>query len=299
MLLSMACADLATAQQLVAPQGTRIALVVPDGFTEARGFDGFRHPDAGASIVVTQLKPGALPTVRKSYDPAALAERGMRVVSHTEISPPARRGFLVLMDGVEGGEALRKWVLAFEAEPLTGIVSVNVPVAALTPALEAAVVATLASVTVVPSESATGAGAASFRLGASSRLVPVDTRDASKVVYALADDVDGGPRLRATAHLGGAIRNTAEFAARLGSSVDGADALSLEAHQPFEAGGLPGLQATGRCTEGPDGRPCAYYHAMLFAEDGYFRFVGIAPEPEAAMALAEFRALVSGFRRLR
>ena len=284
--------------------GSRVSLVVPPGFVPASGFTGFRDDARGASIVITELKAGALDAVRASYDGPALNGRGMQRLSRTELPDLSHRGFLDVIRATEGKKPFRKWVLAMAAPDVTAVVTVNVPEQVLNPELEASVVAALASVTVGKPATRSGSALDSlpFRLPAVAGLAPVEVRSGPTLVLAGKPkaEASGEVRMTVAALLGrGKIGQPETFTKRMALAVDGTTGVQLEATRAINADGLAGYEISGRCKMEATGAPCMLYHAMLFDTGGYYRFVGVAPEAEGGTALPLFRRMVEGFRRAR
>ena len=286
----------AEARNPIAPPGSRVALLAPVGYALATGFVGFRHESSGASIVITELKPGSMAAVRGTY--GNTDGFSIRRLSHTELTTLPNPGFLSVFRSVEGRTPFRKWVLAFDAPALTGIVAINVPEAEINAAMEATIVAALASVTVVPDASGVGASTPPFHLGASSRLHPVATRDGTTIVFAQSSEREKGTRFTASAHLGGGpVLAPEDFTKRMAAATDGIGDIAVTETRAIAAGGVDGFEVTAGCVDSASGEPCVLYHAMLFGADGYFRFIGVANAARQGEALAEFRGLVQGFRR--
>lgn len=295
-LAALLLATGAEARNPVAPPGSRVAILVPEGYDVARGFTGFKNDSLGASIVITELKPGSMVAVRGTYGDSE--GPGVRRLSHSELPKVANPGFLSVYRSVEGRTPFRKWVLAFDAPTLTGIVAINVPESAIDPAREAEIVAALASVTIVPNSAGVGGRTPPFRLGASSGLRPVAARDGTTLI--LADDSEDEPatRFSATAHMGGEpVLAPAAFSRGMAMAVDGIDVVAPEEAVAIAADGIDGFEVSARCVDVASKAPCVLYHAMLFGGDGYYRFVGIASEARQNAAMVEFRGLVQGFRR--
>ena len=291
------------AASVTAPGGSRVALTVPPGFVPATGFTGFRDNARGASIVITELKAGAIDAVRASYDGGALSGRGMQRLSRTELRGLDHPGFLDVIRATEGEKPFRKWVLALAGPDVTAVVTVNVPERALDPALESSVVATLASVTLgKPAARGTPLEGLPFRLPVTAELTPLEVRSGSTLVLAGKPGTRAGAETRLTiaALLGrGRIGQPETFTRRMARNVDGATAIQLDDGRAIAADGLAGYETTGRCTLAPAGTPCVVYHAMLFDGTGYYRFVGLAPQADGEVALPLFRHMVEGFRRAR
>src|SRR5579863_3418302 len=65
-------------------RGTKVKLVRPEGFTDAKRFPGFQQDETGASVVVMEV-PGPFKKVTAAFTAAGLKQGGMKLKERTDI----------------------------------------------------------------------------------------------------------------------------------------------------------------------------------------------------------------------
>lgn len=128
--------------------GTRVALVVPEGFRVAEDFPGIGRDEDISSVLVTEL-PVPLEVSRPTFDPEALAERGVVIHRTGEVVVSGRRAILMHASQNVAGMEFRKWLLVLGDETDTLMVVATTPIE-LEAQHQAALVEALSSVRWTP-----------------------------------------------------------------------------------------------------------------------------------------------------
>lgn len=107
--------------------GTNVVIDPPDGFVEARQFPGFVMESTGSSIMVTQLPGGPFPEVAKQFTSAALAARGMELISTKQTNVGEDDGVMLHVSQNAYGTEFLKWILVFGSHAETTTVVATFP----------------------------------------------------------------------------------------------------------------------------------------------------------------------------
>ena len=106
--------------------GTRVSLAPPPGFLPSTQFPGFHRPDAGASIVVSEI-PAPVEAVRAGMTEQALATQGMTLLSTTRGVAGGLLGTLYSVAEQVDGRPYRKWMALFGNDTDTVVISASFP----------------------------------------------------------------------------------------------------------------------------------------------------------------------------
>jgi hypothetical protein len=123
--LSMLAAGEASAQSVRVP-GTEVSLTPPPGFQLAQRFSGFERPDAGASIVVTEMA-APVDQVAAGWTPQAAAQQGMTITASEDVIIAGTRARLFNVSQTASGTQFRRWILLMGDRTKTVLVTASVP----------------------------------------------------------------------------------------------------------------------------------------------------------------------------
>jgi hypothetical protein len=116
------------AAEPVFPTGLRIGLVPPQGMVAAKTFPGFVDEENKAAILITALPAGSYAEMEKTLAPDALKKQGITADKRETLQLAIGNAILITGTQVAPDKTTyRKWLLLVDAQPVTGVVSVQVP----------------------------------------------------------------------------------------------------------------------------------------------------------------------------
>jgi hypothetical protein len=280
--------------------GTRVRLVVPDGFAVAQRFPGLEGEDGVSSVKVAET-PGTVEKVRAQMTKEAFAARGMELLRSEEVTVDGHDGLLVYARReMDSGVDLRGWIVVF------GVEEDVVMIAAATPEVfEERLGETLRDILISaewnPAEILDPYAGLGFTVMETGSLKPSDrlpnmisfTRDGhrgklspdeplflagSSFAPLAASDLEGFARER-----------LAEIAESEGSEV-----LS---ERSFTLGGLPAHEFVVAARERKTGRSLQVYQALVVDGDRIFLMQGLVGAGNAEEFIPQFREIAHSFRR--
>lgn len=113
--------------------GSKILLSIGNQFSPSDRFAGFIHEESGASIMLTELPAQTFEKMMKLGDAArSFAAEGVSGI--VQLPLPSREGEYLYLRGEQNTQLVQyaKYILIFRAAELTGMVTANIPRAALT-----------------------------------------------------------------------------------------------------------------------------------------------------------------------
>lgn len=111
---------------------SRIALAIGGSFAPSQRFSGFVDENSGAAFVLMEFPAEAFEQIRQLGDnPAALTAQGLSDIHKAELK--GRKGDYVFITGAQKTPLLNyaKFILIFRENGITGMITGNVPEAAL------------------------------------------------------------------------------------------------------------------------------------------------------------------------
>jgi hypothetical protein len=131
MLLACGHATASEKQTAVHVPGTRVSVVVPNGFESAKQFPGFQQVDTGSSVMITEI-PTPFGAVRMGMTEEGLASRGITLLSTEQVQIAELDGLLISASQEANGIAFRKWLGVFGTDSATVMVVATFPEAVAT-----------------------------------------------------------------------------------------------------------------------------------------------------------------------
>lgn len=113
-------------QNYTTVRGTRISLIKPEGFTEAKNFPGFQQTDTGASIVVTEM-PAPYSQIASTFNTKKLKNRGMTLLRRQNFTIDGYEGQLLQVTQVAHFTTFTKWIAVFGDETETVMLVASLP----------------------------------------------------------------------------------------------------------------------------------------------------------------------------
>lgn len=284
--------------------GSRIALAIGDSFAPSDRFTGFVHEESGASIVLMELPFPAFDRLRKMEDASAtFAAQGVSAVRKLEL--PGRHGEYIYLRGEQKTALVdyAKYILIFRDHGLTGMVTANIPRAALASRLitKSDIETILKSVEV---EEDAPQAPKLFTLG---YLGPFE-EDLSVLGTTKGYRLNGHAMVSHSGSLQpiflvapsltqAPIPNLGFFAERAFNGIDQVRDKAVEAMTHLTVAGLNAVEVLGRGVDIGSGAAALVYQLVVEARHGgYFRLIGLAPESERSSFLSEFRKIGESFQ---
>lgn len=303
-LACVAMTILVSAQTLAAEgvrvPGTRATLQPPAGFTPSQRFPGFEQQASQASIVVTEI-PAPAVDMMKGMSKDALATRGMTLLSSTPVKMDERDALLLEVAQNAAGTAFRKWMLVSGDAAASVLVVGTYPQSAAT-ALSAPLRAAVLSTTWGQAGAGDPFDGLPFRVAAASGLKLVgrvsnmllfnesgrqQAGNPAEALYVVGPSVGSPPA--------GDLREFAEARARQTAQLR--DLKIVEGHD-IVVDGLPAYELLGDAADRRSGTPMRFYQVIAADPGGYYIMQGLAGSDRADAAVAQFRAMTQGFRRV-
>ena len=297
-LLVLLLAFAASAAEPVPVPGTRVSLVVPEGFALSQDFPGLGRDDDLTSILVTEL-PVAVTIARQDLDADALAARGVRVHRLVEVPVAGRQGWLAHATQDVAGVAFRKWILLFGDDTKSVLLTATTPLD-----LEAvhgrALVDTLAGARWSPEAPADPVAALPFRVG---EAPPLRILHSAPNAVVLSDPDPTPDRVVPLVAVGVSlaqvqIGDLPAFARdRLMQTVS-IEEIEVEDERARSLDGMPGHQIEARARDAASEREVIV--TQLLATDGarYFLVHGIADAASGEAFRPLLERVIASFERV-
>jgi hypothetical protein len=283
--------------------GSRIALAVGDRFAPSDRFTGFVHEKSGASIVLMELPPAAFDEIKLGNVAETFTARGVLGVEQQSLS--GRHGDYIYLRGEQNTPLVdyAKYILIFRESGVTGVVTANIPVTALTSGL-----ITGAEIERIFKSAKMKASAPKPPKPLTLSYLGPFEEDPSLLgtakVYRLKSALPGAEAsglaamfLVAPSLTGAPIPDLQLFAERAFDGIDQIRDKVVETMHELEIAGLHAVEVLGKGIDVSSGVPALVYQLVVEARHGgHFRFIGLAPESGRAHFLQEFRRIADSFR---
>lgn len=284
----------ALAEPLFVPGG-QVGMQPPSGFVPSTRFGGFEHPRSGATIVVTELPRDAWGKLRGAMTDTALKSQQITVDKRENVTVDGADAILLRGKQEASGVTADKWILVVGYPTVTGLVTYQVSDMAVDPSPPEEIRKALLSTVFRPPVSlAEQMSTLSFVVGELDgfrveRVLPGNTAiivedrpppvDAPQPLFVASAAAAGGPP----------ESERQDFARRAIESFGLVSDVTVEANAPIELGGDPGNELTARAVDRRTGQPVALVQWMRFRQDGYLRYLGIAPIADRDRLTALYR----------
>lgn len=280
--------------------GTRVSLVVPDGFAVAKRFPGLVGEDAVSSVMVTEI-PGPVEKIRSGMTEKALAARGAQLLRSEEVTVDGRDGLLVHMgQEAASGTDFRRWIVVFGTADATVMIAASTP-RAFEERLGETLRGTLIGAKWNPAEILdpyAGLGFAVVEAGS----LKISHRLPSMISF-----TRGGTRgelapdeplfLAGSSFAPVAVTDLEGFARhRLDEITEFGDPEVLS-ERSLTLGGLPAHELVVAARDQKTGRPMRVYQAVVVDGNRFFLMQGLVGAGNAEEFIPQFREIASSFRR--
>jgi hypothetical protein len=296
-----ACASPAPAPDHQGIPGTRVSLIVPDGFAVADRFLGLVGEDAVSVVIITEI-PGPVEKVRAGMTGEALAARGMELLRFEEVTVDGRDGLLVhaRQAAAAAGADLRRWIVVFGAADGSVMIAASTP-RAFEDRLGATLRRTLISAKWNPAEILDPYAGLGFTLAEAGSL-KISDRLPSMISFtrgghrgALAPDE---PLLLAGSSFAPLAKTDLEgFARRRLDEVAELEDPEVLSERALTLGGLPAHELVVAARDRRTGTPLTVYQTLVVDGDRFFLVQGLVGAESAEEFIPQFREIAHSFRR--
>ena len=280
--------------------GSRIVLELPSGYTPSSLFSGFSHEGSGVAIVVTDMPAQAYDEVTAGFAPEALAKRGIVEAARGTLARKDTHVYMRARQKAAGGDTA-KFFVVFKGAGATGLVTVNVPQAAIDKG-EVAVADVERLLASARLADVRKPAAAPFTLGHLGPFKDAGALPGGTRAYTLDGRVGEPPhRTRPVLMVApalhdlpiGNLERTAEHAL---SSLEGIGTARIAERRRLAIAGLDGVELVGEARLEGETQPVAVWQTLLARKQGgYYRLVSLVPAAELPRWLPELRRIAEGF----
>lgn len=295
----------AIADELRQAPNSRIAIAPGDSFTPSERFTGFIDEKSGASYVIAEMPAVAYDELTKVTNLVEEFTRG-GMVQVVRRPLPERQGEFVYLTGKQKTPAAEyaKYVLVMRQDDVTGMITANIPLAALRDKniTEEQVKTALATATI---KAEAGEAVELFKFGYLGKFKPSFTVMGTSKLYSLSGKVpEEGEDLLATEPVfmvspsidKREIEDIKAVALQSFTSFGNFQDHKIDSEKPVTIGGLEGYEIFGRAKYAQANRDVGVYMAMLKgATGGYFVLFGTTNDSTAANYLPEFQKIAASF----
>lgn len=289
----------AAAADAVFPTASPLGLVPPAGFTASSTFMGFEDRQNDAFIRLIALPQQAFAEIEKTVTNEALTKQGLTVEKREPLPLPGGNGIVVVARQNTPAGQIRKWLLIAPLEKITAMVSFEMPVKTPPPYRDAAIRASLLSVTTRSAVPASEQLAiVPFRVGdtAGLRLVRVVPGVAAQFTDGPKDTFEATdqPHLIIAAAAGAPpTANRDQFARNAMRDLPPFKEVRITNSEPMRIGGQPGyeVRATGKDSQDAD---IEIIQWLRFGTGAYLRILGFAPKDKWTETYTRFREVRDG-----
>jgi hypothetical protein len=297
LILLLALAAPARADEVVYPPGSRIGLVPPPGLHVSTSFPGFEDREKNVAVLLGALPAEAYPELEKSDSAEGLKKLGATLEKRESLMLPTGKALLV----IGRQEKQNTWMLIASTHDLTAMVTVRIPDTAKEAYPDGALRAAFASLAVraeIPLEEQLGL--LPFRLGALAGfkiggvlpgrgvlLTDVAADAASKTIepHIIVALMPGAP-----AEAG----DRDDIARQIFRGIPDLKEVRITGSQPLRIGGQQGHEIMASAKDPASGAAIAIVQWLRFGGGAYMHLVGVAPTPAWTPAYARFRTVRDG-----
>jgi hypothetical protein len=298
LLLLLALAVPASADEVVYPAGSHVGLAPPPGLHASTSFPGFEDREKNVALLLAALPPEAFADFEKSDSFEGLKKLGATLEKREALMLPTGKAVLV----IGRQEQQSTWMLVASTPGLTAMVTLRIPDTAKDAYSDSVVRAAFASLAVrseVPIEEQLGL--LPFRLGAMAGF-KIGGFVAGRGV--LLTDVATG------ASSNGAIEPHIIVALMPGAAAEAADRndiarqifrgipnlkdVRITGSEQLRIGGQQGHEIMASAKDPANGADISVVQWLRFGSGAYLHIVGMAPAPAWTQAYARFRSVRDG-----
>jgi hypothetical protein len=266
----------------------------------SQSFQGYEDAGRKALLMITELGAGTAERVDKDFTPEAMAAGGIEVEQREDATFAGMHGYMIVAHQDIAGERVRKWALVLTRKDITAIVLVVTPEAERAAYPDAALRASLATLTLRESvPDAEKFGLLPYRFGdlAGFRLVQAIPGGTAILTSGPSDATIASVQPFVAIGIAASAPGPAErdsFARRLLAASTGFDQFRVVQAGPIHFGPQSGHEIIGEGRDSKNGAELSAVQWLRFGSSGYMRMLGIARRDVWAEAFPRMRALRDG-----
>jgi len=279
--------------------GTRVSLVVPDGFAVSDRFFGLVGDDGASAVLITEI-PGPIEAVRAGMTGEALAARGVELLRSEEVNVDGRDALLVDVRQTAGGTDLRGWILALGEADGSVMIAASTS-GALADRLGATLRHTLLSARWNPVEIFEPFAGLGFTLTEAGSL-KISDRLPSMISFTRGGDrgaLEPDDPLLLAGSFTAPIDATDldDFARQRLDEIAELEAQDVVSKQELTLAGLRAHELVVTARDRRSGAPIAIYQLVLVDGNRFFLVQGLVGEEHAEEFMPQFREIAHSFHR--
>jgi hypothetical protein len=261
---------------------------------------GFADPSNHAVIVVSEHSAGVFGKIEREFAVAQLQTDGFAVEAHEPVVQSGAHGFLVVARQTVNGVAIRKWALVLAAD-ITAIVIGIVPDAEAAIYSDAAMRASLASVTIRPKLTAEELLAVlPFRIGDLAGFRPLQANPKGLAILTLGPDDTTQPSAQPYFTVMTWIDEMAApaeqdgIARRMLARFMNPGRFHVLRAEPLRIGGQPGHEIIGEMKDSENDTELTAVQWVRFGVTRHLQMLGVARTDQWSTAFPRMRAIRDG-----
>lgn len=280
------------------PIGNHLGLVPPPGLRLIGKAPAFQDPAHHVEMLLLEMPAAAYHEIRPTMAGAAAKKRGIIIEKHQILFTDA--GTMLLSVGEDTNSHSRKWIVLGQTDGFTAVVSVDIPDAARKLYPDAAIMASLKTLTVRRPPLSEQLEVLPFKLTDLSgfHVLAVINRH---VVVLTKGDAKGAaivqqPRMlvgigRAPADQSGNEQRLSEMAFE---ALPGFADIHVTNEEGIRVDGQPAYEIRAEATERATGQPVMLVQWLRFSGNGFIQILGVTPKQDWERDFPQFRAIRDG-----
>lgn len=280
--------------------GTPLALIPPDGFAVAQGFQGFQQQESNASIMVSEI-PGPFSETTRGFNERDLNAQGVTLKKKEAIRMNGMEGYFIITEQNAYNTPFVKYILTFGDVKSTFIITGMYP--KKFKELDDAIVKALYSVVYDPATMVNPVTAVPFKINTNNTKFKFAKLISGSLLYTVDGKVPTESNDKTTFIVGQAFSKIETddkklFALNRLSRMPYQIDRSQNKVNEVEIDGLHGYEIETKGTGSKSGVINALYQVMLFSEGSYYILFGSA-EDEFEANMEVFKQLAKSFEKRR
>jgi len=265
--------------QHVSVAGTKVSMILPEGFEKAENFNGFQHIETGSSIIIVEM-PGPFSEYKKGFTKAKGKSHGMDLIDKQDITI---NGFsAILIEAVQPayGTIFNKYILVFGTEQNTIMINGTFP-KELKKVMSADIKKSLLSVVYETDKNVNPLDEIGYSVNIENTKLKYANSMAKSVLYSVDGKIPPESEDKTFFILGSSLNNI-EIVDKKQFAIDRVNKtatfrnIDIEKIQEIEINGLFGYEIIANGINDKTGKMDKIYYVILFNDTKYYLMIGIA-----------------------
>lgn len=292
-MLFLAC--VVNAETITFPR-VGLAIKAPNEFEKAPRFEGLINPNTSASVLLTQLPPGAPANFVDEFTRERLAERGVIEQSRRQVDLQGTKALLVEATQQAAGKEFGKWLMVFSRDDRAYVINATYP--ASDAGASDVIRAALESISFVTQMSAAElAEAIPFTINDVDGLLREAPNFQAGNIVMLTKNGNGeilsatDPLMVVAQSLDEPVRgDKAKFAKAVLLKTPNFSDIEFKQVKALDVNGLPAIEIKAEASDTKTAAAVSLYQLLVFSEDNsYLRAVGTTGKSSAKKYLPRFQ----------